>query len=127
MLQHLALNSAHRPTLFVHATTQRSHHAFREEARALVAGSSHTRSLVFYERVSPPDQAGLDYDLIGRISVDSLRSYLPQQPADFYYCGPIGFMKAVEGVLDSLNIPLADRYSEAFAPDPSFAAEIAKA
>lgn len=127
MLQHLALNATHRPTLFVHATTQRSHHAFRDEARALVAASPHTRALVFYEKVSPPDQAGLDFDLIGRISADSLRPHLPQQPADFYYCGPVGFMKAVEGVLDSLNIPLADRYSEAFAPDPSFAAEIARA
>ncbi|MEO8735847.1 MAG: hypothetical protein ABI380_04845, partial [Edaphobacter sp.] len=41
------------------------------------------------------------------------------------YCGPVGFMTAVEGLLDALNVPLADRYSEAFAPDPSFVTELA--
>jgi nitric oxide dioxygenase len=126
MLQELAEESA-RPVLFLHATRQRSHHAFREEMRTLVAAHDHMRAIVFYEKVSAPDMAGRDYDMIGRINADCLRANLPQQPADFYYCGPVGFTKAVEGVLDALNIPLAARYSESFAPDPSFATEIARA
>ncbi|WP_348269777.1 NO-inducible flavohemoprotein [Edaphobacter paludis] len=126
MFEHLARNSK-RPVLFVHATMQRSHHAFSDETRELTAAHPHARALVYYEKVTPADVQGRDFDVAGRISIDSLRPYLPQQPADFYYCGPVGFMGAVEGVLDSLNVPLADRYSEAFAPDPSFVTELAKA
>jgi nitric oxide dioxygenase len=127
MLHHLAKHSPHRSVVFVHATLQRSHHAFREETRALAAAHPHVRALVYYEKVAPTDVQGQDYDLAGRITIDSLRPHLPQQPADFYYCGPAGMMTAIEGMLDSLNVPLANRYSEAFAPDPSFATEIARA
>jgi nitric oxide dioxygenase len=126
MFEHLARSSSQTPVLFIHATQQRSHHAFRDETRALAAGHPHARALVYYERVAPSDVQGRDYDVAGRISMDSLRAHLPQQPADFYYCGPLGFMAAVEGVLDALNVPVADRYSEAFAPDPSFVTELAK-
>jgi nitric oxide dioxygenase len=127
MFEHLARHSSERPVLFVHATMQRSHHAFCDETRALATAHPHTRALIYYEKVAPSDVQGKDYDLVGRLSINSLRPYLPQQPADFYSCGPIGFMTAVDGILNSLNVPLADRYSEAFAPDPSFETELAKA
>lgn len=123
MFEHLA-RTTQRPVLFVHATTQRRHHAFRDEVRALAAYPN-ARALVYYEKVAPADKAGHDYDLEGRITLDSLRPHLPEQPADFYYCGPVGFMAAVEGILDELKVPLADRFSEAFAPDPSFVTELA--
>jgi hypothetical protein len=34
-------------------------------------------------------------------------------------------MNAVNGILDQLGVPRAKRYTEAFAPDASFGAEIA--
>lgn len=126
MFEHLARNSS-RLVLFVHATTQSRHHAFGDEIRALAAAHPHTRALVYYEEVAPADTQGRDYDLEGRITVDSLRPHLFEQETDFYYCGPVGFMAAVERILDELNIPLANRYSEAFAPDPSFVTELANA
>jgi nitric oxide dioxygenase len=127
MLHHLAKHSPHRSVLFVHATLQRSHHAFREETRALASAHPHVRALVYYEKVATTDIQGQHHDLAGRITIDSLRPHLPQQAADFYYCGPAGMMTAIEGMFDSLSVPLANRYSEAFAPDPSFATEIARA
>lgn len=126
MLHHLAAHPAQRPVLFVHAARERAHHAFRDETRSLVAAHPHTRALVFYEHVTSHDVPGMDHDLPGRITADALAQHLPQQPADFYYCGPAGFMSAVDKLLDSLNIPLDRRYSETFAPDPSFATELAK-
>jgi nitric oxide dioxygenase len=126
MLHHLAVSASHRPVLFVHAALQGSHHAFRDEIQELTATYPHLRSLTFYERPAAADQAGLHYDHAGRISAESLSSHLPPQ-ADFYYCGPIGFMNAVDTLLNGLNIPLDCRYSEAFGPDPSFSTEIARA
>jgi Hemoglobin-like flavoprotein len=127
MFEHLARNSSSRPVLFVHATTQRRHHAFREEVRALAATHPHARALVYYEKIGPADIQGRDYDLEGRITLDSLRPHFFEQATDYYYCGPVGFMAAVENLLDELNVPLSDRYSEAFAPDPSFVTELATA
>lgn len=127
MFEHLARNSSARPVLFVHATTQRRHHAFRDEVRALAAKHPHARALVYYEKIAPTDIQGRDYDLEGRITLDSLRPHLFEQATDYYYCGPVGFMAAVENLLDELNVPLSDRYSEAFAPDPSFVTELATA
>jgi len=127
MFEHLARSSNARPVLFVHATAQRSHHAFRDEVRRLAAAHPHTRALIYYEKVATADTKGHEYDVEGRITIDSLRPYLFEQETEFYYCGPVGFMAAVEGILDELNIPLANRYSEAFAPDPSFATELANA
>ena len=56
----------------------------------------------------------------GRISVELIRTHLPAGNAEFYYCGPIGFMAATERVLDELGVPVQRRHSEAFAPDASF-------
>ena len=124
MLQHLAQTKGGQSVLFVHATTQRSHHAFVYETRALAKANPQVRALVYYENADNSDIRGHHYDLLGRISLDSLRSHLPTEPADFYYCGPLGFMNATEAMLDSLGIPDANRYSEAFAPNLSFATEL---
>ena len=125
MFEQLARSESPRPVLFIHAAQQRSHHAFRDETRAFTAAHPHARALIYYERIASTDVQGVDYDLAGRITLGSLRAHLPEQPADFYYCGPAGFMAAVEKILDALNVPQSSRYSEAFAPDPSFAVELA--
>lgn len=126
MLRHLAQQANARPVLFVHATTGRSHHAFGPEVRALADGHPHVRAVIYYEHIDDRDVRGREYDEPGRITVESLRPYLPQADSEFYYCGPLGFMGAVNSVLDDLNVPLSQRYSEAFAPDPSFEMGIAK-
>ncbi len=126
MLQHLA-RQGERPVVFVHATAGRVHHAFAEELRELEKDSNNVKGVVYYENTNPDDILGLHHDEIGRITLDSLRPHLPSREAEFYYCGPLGFMGAVEGVLDELGIPLDRRYSEVFAPDPSFATAIARA
>lgn len=127
MLHHLAAHAPYRQVLFVHATHHGSHHAFRKEIGELVSAFSHLRSLTFYEKPSASDTLGVDYHHAGRISAELLAPHLPKEEAEFYYCGPVGFMNAVDTVLNALNIPLASRYSEAFAPDPSFETEVARA
>jgi nitric oxide dioxygenase len=126
MLQRLAQENR-RETLFVHATTNRRHHAFREEVLALTEAHPLVRSVIYYEQPAATDESETDYDHRGRITRESLAQYLPGPDAEYYYCGPIGFMNALSSLLDNLGVPLAKRYSEAFAPDPSFDAEVARA
>ncbi|TCK72544.1 NO-inducible flavohemoprotein [Acidipila rosea] len=126
MLQHLA-QEGKRPVIFVHATAGRDQHAFADEMRELEKNRNNVKSVVYYEKTKPEDIQGLHYDEIGRLTLESLRPHLPAGEAEFYYCGPLGFMSAVEGILDHLGVPLHRRYSEVFAPDPSFATAIARA
>ena len=88
--------------------------------RELAGLRSGIRSVTLYEAIGPDDVLGEHYDAVGRITAEIIRRNLPEGEAQFYYCGPIGFMAAAEAALDEIGIPLAHRHSEAFAPDPSF-------
>lgn len=82
------------------------------------------KTVAFYENVDALDIRGVDCQEPGRISLEALRPYLPAGEADFYYCGPVGFITAVENLLNKLKVHPARRHSEAFAPDPSFITEL---
>ncbi len=77
--------------------------------------------VVLYEEIGPDDQPGQHHDLVGRITAETLTSHLKERGADFYFCGPPGFMSAMEATLEQLNVPAQRRHSEVFGPDPSFA------
>jgi nitric oxide dioxygenase len=124
MLEHLATpEGGTREVVFLHATRSRAHHAFGEHVRALGRQRPGIRVVMLYEQAGPEDVSGTHHDIVGRIGAEVLRRHLPERGAEFYYCGPLGFMAAVEGTLDQLGVPPAHRHSEAFAPDPSFAAD----
>ncbi|HTJ26475.1 MAG TPA: NO-inducible flavohemoprotein [Candidatus Limnocylindria bacterium] len=117
MLEQLAATRSSRAIVFVHAATQRSHHAFRDAVREIVSGLERARAVVFYERVSAEERRGEDYDETGLIDAARLRGYLPAE-ADIYTSGPPAFVDAMAGILDTLGVPRARRHDESFAPDP---------
>jgi nitric oxide dioxygenase len=119
ILQHLASNTD-REVLWVHATRSREDHAFVWAVRALAASRSGIRCITLYETVGPDDVQGTHFDAVGRISAELLRAHLPAGNAEFYYCGPIGFMAATEHILDELGVAAQRRHTEAFAPTASF-------
>jgi nitric oxide dioxygenase len=119
ILQHLASNT-NREVLWVHATRSREDHAFGSAVRALAASRSGIRCITLYETVGPEDVQGTHFDAVGRISAALLRAHLPAGNAEFYYCGPIGFMAATEHILDELGVAAQRRHAEAFAPTASF-------
>lgn len=124
MLEHLAgPGGGLREVVFLRGVRSRARHPFAEHVRALARRRPGIRSVVLYEQVGPGDVQGVDYDAVGRTTPEAIRQYLPARGADFYYCGPIGFMAAAEAALDGLGVPLERRHGEAFAPDPSFAAD----
>ena len=123
MLEHLAgPNGGTREAVFLHAAHSRGHHAFGPRLRALAQARPGLRVAVAYEETGPDDVPGTHHDAAGRITADLIRQHLPERDARFYYCSPLGFMAAMEAALDQLGVPLERRFSEAFAPDPSFAA-----
>ena len=123
MLEHLAgPDGGTREAVFLHATRSRGHHAFGPRLRALAQARPGLRVAVAYEEAGPDDVPGTHHGATGRITAELIRQHLPERDARLYYCGPLGFMAAMQAALDQLDIPLARRFSEAFAPDPSFGA-----
>jgi nitric oxide dioxygenase len=122
MLEHLTgKDGGNREVVFLHGARHRGHHAFGAHVRALARSRPGVRVSVVYGEAGSDDELGVHHDAVGNLTADILRAQLPTDPADFYYCGPIGFMAGVEAALDTLGVPQARRFSEAFAPDPSFA------
>ncbi len=122
MLEHLTGETGgNREVVFLHADRNRSHHAFGSHVRALVRRRPGVRAGILYDEAGPADVPGVHYDGVGQLSADVIRAYLPAAPADVYYCGPIGFMTSMQTALDTLDVPQVRRFSEAFAPDLSFA------
>jgi nitric oxide dioxygenase len=120
MLEHLAVTNDSRDVLFIHAARERSRHPFNDHIRSLARKQGRVKVVTLYEEINDADRHGEHYDEIGRISTELLRAHMPSDEAQFYYCGPIGFMGAVERTLDELDVPSTHRFSETFAPDPSF-------
>ncbi|GGN45280.1 NO-inducible flavohemoprotein [Deinococcus daejeonensis] len=117
---HAALTGApQRPVTFVHAALNRAAHAFGDEVNALAAQHPQLRTLVFYTDVQDTDQLALHYDQAGVITTAALKPVLPLD-ADYYYCGPAGFVATVEGILDDLHIPATRRFTETFGPSQGF-------
>ena len=124
MLEHLASPvGGSRDVLFMHATRGRQRHSFNEQVRALASKRSGIKVVVLYEEAGADDKPGQHHDLVGRITAETLTSQLKERDADFYFCGPPGFMSAMEATLEQLVVPAQRRHSEVFGPDPSFATQ----
>ncbi|WP_079477516.1 NO-inducible flavohemoprotein [Halobacillus salinus] len=90
--------SDERQAFFIHAARNGRVHALKDEMKAEEANFNTT---VFYEQPGPEDRS---YDQEGRIDFGWLEHYVPRE-ADFYFCGPEGFMKAVVKSLREWDIP----------------------
>ena len=59
---------------------------------------------------------GADYDYAGRITMDWVKRTLPVSEADFYFCGPKGFMRLLNLGLRALGVPDERIHFEFFGP-----------
>lgn len=108
-----------RDVYFVHGVRNRALHAFRNEVRSIARRNKKVRVLFVYNEVGEEDIHGEHYDEQGFIDVIKLEKHLPSEEAEFYYCGPLPFLRSIEAMLDHFCIPSTRRFSEAFAPDPA--------
>ncbi|EYB69468.1 flavohemoprotein [Deinococcus phoenicis] len=121
MLNALVASGPARPVVFVHAALGQGYHAFREHVNEVARTHPNVRKVVYYTDVTAEDRPGEHHDEAGLIRLETLRPYLPAGDTEYYYCGPEGFTRAVEGILDRLEIPAERRFTETFGPSQSFA------
>jgi nitric oxide dioxygenase len=114
------VESGTRNVVFMHGTANRVQHSFGKRIREIARNHSHVKVVVFYNEVEEGDIRGEDHDESGYIDASMLQRHLSTLDADFYFCGPVPFLRAIDNALDDLGVPVERRRSEAFAPDPTF-------
>jgi Flavodoxin reductases (ferredoxin-NADPH reductases) family 1 len=95
-----AVNSD-RKIHFIYSIPNSTHHSFKEETVKL--HNNNFKSNVFYTRPKENEKLGKDFDVQGRISEKWMIDNLPKD-GDFYFCGPVPFMKTVYHNLISMAI-----------------------
>jgi ferredoxin len=87
-------------------------HAFAREAQELLGRLPGSHRLIAYSRAT--GVVGKDYDLAGRLTSAAFdRAGVPVD-ADYYLCGPDGFMKAISAALTARGVAPERVTTEAF-------------
>jgi ferredoxin-NADP reductase len=113
MLRSLVSSSNRRVFWFLVARDS-AHHPFAEQVRNLVAGLENVHSCVVYTRPEVNQRPGIDYDIRGRLDVEILRKQGAPLDADFYLCGPSGFMESIGAGLQNWGVVSARIRRETF-------------
>ncbi|WP_454694153.1 NO-inducible flavohemoprotein [Achromobacter aegrifaciens] len=114
ILNHLVGLNDERQIRFVHGCRNNSVHALRDHVNDIAAERANVRKAVFYEEVGHDDQPGRDYDYAGRVDLNAIREDVIVPGADYYLCGPAGFMRAQREALTGLGVPEDRIHAEAF-------------
>ncbi len=116
MLHAITSLPSSKPVLFIHGARDGDHHPLSEEVRALVAGHDHARAHTVYSRPGAGDVPGVDYDTTGRIDSALITGLMPDLDAEFYLCGPAGFMAGIRSGLIARAVPEDRIHTETFGP-----------
>jgi len=104
MLHELAGKASAREVWWLFGTRNREEHPFAAEARGLLQRLRRGRSRVWYSRPGPQDRVGMDFDESGRMGIDALEKIGVPREADFYLCGPAGFLEELTAVLTAWGV-----------------------
>jgi ferredoxin-NADP reductase/MOSC domain-containing protein YiiM len=127
MLHALSATTPEREVWWLYGARDGRDHPFAEEARALLKIMPHAHIHVCYSAPGPDDRPGLDFDTAGRLGINVLRDLDPPRLADFYICGPTGFMRDLTAGLAAWGIAPNHIHTEIFGAGPSVTPGIASA
>lgn len=83
--------------------------------------------MIVYSKPDPTDRLGKDFDIQGRLDFPSLQGLGIPTEADFYLCGPTGFLSDMNRCLISLSVPRDAIHQEIFGPADSIEPGVMKA
>lgn len=119
MLHSLAAEISPREVWWVFGARNGEDHPFAEESRSLVKALPRGKSFIAYSRPGSQDRPGIDFDASGRITVEALEKLGVRCDADFYLCGPAGFLRDLRQGLMAWGVSDARVHTEIFGPGKS--------
>ncbi|MCT2536973.1 NO-inducible flavohemoprotein [Aquibacillus koreensis] len=119
MLETVVTEQPNRDVYFIHAAQHGGVHGLKSSIKDVVDHHKQVRSFVVYEQPSEEDRAEKTFDKEGFVDLDWLKTILPTNDASFYFCGPEGFMKAINKALTTWGVDQEDIHFEFFGPTGS--------
>ncbi|HEV2099889.1 MAG TPA: MOSC and FAD-binding oxidoreductase domain-containing protein [Stellaceae bacterium] len=119
MLHALAAAKSARQVWWLHGARDRGEHAFAEEVQAALKLLPSARSHIRYSAPGPSDRLGVDFDAVGRLGASTLAELGVPQDADFYLCGPAGFMADLPSGLARWGVASNRIHTEIFGAGPA--------
>lgn len=118
MLKTVVEMQPERKVTFIHAAANGKVHALREEVEEL-SRLEHVTSYIFYDSPTEEDRRNDRFDVEGYVTRDWLKDKIATREADFYFCGPVPFMKAINRSLKDLGVKEERLHFEFFGPKGS--------
>lgn len=114
MLKTAAEKQPEREVTFIHAAINGHTHALKDEVKKVAEDAMNISTYFVYEK---PLEEDFGYDQTGYIDEAWLRKVLPlNREAEYYFCGPVPFMQAINHSLQELNIKKENIHFEFFGP-----------
>jgi len=110
-----------REVWWFHSARDSAHHSFAEQVRALVTTLKRGHLCNVYSRPLTADQAGVNYDVQGHLTVALLQQMGVPSSADFYLCGPTGFLTDMVNDLKAWQVDASRIHTEIFGSTGSLA------
>jgi ferredoxin-NADP reductase/MOSC domain-containing protein YiiM len=114
MLHALVASASPREVWWLHGARDGKSHSFAKEVRQLLGDLARGRGLVWYSRPAAVDRLGRDYDATGHLEANVLEQLGVPKGADFYLCGPSGFLGDLTQGLTAWGVPPERIHSEIF-------------
>jgi nitric oxide dioxygenase len=121
MLRAAIVHQPTRPIHFLHGALNSQTHAFRDEVTELAAAHQQLRVHVRYSNPLETDLSSGRCHSTGFFDANLIRNEVRTPEADFYYCGPKPFMKAVHQALGSWGVAPDSCHFEFFGPAEAMA------
>jgi ferredoxin-NADP reductase/MOSC domain-containing protein YiiM len=126
MLHALAGERSTRPIWWLHGARDRDEHAFAAEVDALLSELPDGHRLVAYSRLATADTPDSDHEVAGRLDLEVLERAAVPRDADYYLCGPDGFMRAIGAALTARGVRPEHIATETFGAIATHASGIVK-
>jgi ferredoxin-NADP reductase/MOSC domain-containing protein YiiM/ferredoxin len=105
MLRTLEKRHNERHVWWIHGARNGHEHAFRQEVDELLTGLPNGHRITAYSRPGADDVLGASFDRAGRITIETIRAAEIPANADYYICGPTGFMHELSAGLAAGGVP----------------------
>ncbi|MBO1624386.1 NO-inducible flavohemoprotein [Bacillus arachidis] len=119
MLNTLIERDSNRKVYFIHAALNSKVHAMKEHVQQVENEHEQVEVYTCYSSPTEQDLQAKNFDKEGFIDLDWLQSIIPTNKADFYFCGPVPFMKHINKDLVEWGVSPEHIHYEFFGPAAS--------
>jgi MOSC domain-containing protein YiiM/ferredoxin-NADP reductase len=119
MLHALAAQTSPREVWWLYGARDGHEHPFAEEAKTLLKALGNGHRHIRYSAPDPEDRPGVDFDAVGHLDMAVLGELDIPRNADFFICGPPGFISDLTAGLAAWDIARGRIHTELFGPAAS--------